>query len=213
MPAQQRKPIEQLETKGFIAGVRMIATGVVGLVRAAIKGKVRQWARAHDHGGRRQSGRACRRPKAKPLTGAGQGLLGPIKGGHPHHNRRLHCLLQARLSAFEHFPKRIFRVWLFPHIGGSDDSAHARGRACARADVCRSRRGVPCLCARHMCRHILRDRERARSASRRAVTDAPAWRDASRGETSLARAGAIGCEHPAAAVAETSPRRQGVKLP
>lgn len=67
MPAQQRKPIEQLETKGFIAGVRMIATGVVGLVRAAIKGKVRQWARAHDHGGRRQSGRACRRPKAKVL--------------------------------------------------------------------------------------------------------------------------------------------------
>ena len=34
-----RKAIEQVETKGFIAAVGMIATGVIGLVWAAIKGK------------------------------------------------------------------------------------------------------------------------------------------------------------------------------
>ena len=37
-----RKAIEQVETKSFIAAVGLIATGVVGLVWAAIKGKVGQ---------------------------------------------------------------------------------------------------------------------------------------------------------------------------
>ena len=37
-----RKAIEQVETKSFIAAVVMIATGVVGLLWAAIKGKVGQ---------------------------------------------------------------------------------------------------------------------------------------------------------------------------
>ena len=37
-----RKAIEQVETKGFIAAVGVIATGVVGLVWAAIKSKVGQ---------------------------------------------------------------------------------------------------------------------------------------------------------------------------
>jgi hypothetical protein len=35
-----RKAIEQVETKSFIAAVGMIATGIVGLVWVAIKGKV-----------------------------------------------------------------------------------------------------------------------------------------------------------------------------
>src|SRR5579883_1603776 len=37
-----RKAIEQVETKGFIAAVGMIATGVIGLIWAMIKGKVGQ---------------------------------------------------------------------------------------------------------------------------------------------------------------------------
>ena len=37
-----RKAIEQVETKSFIAAVGMIATGVIGLVWAAIRSKVGQ---------------------------------------------------------------------------------------------------------------------------------------------------------------------------
>ena len=37
-----RKAIEQVETKSFIAAVGVIATGVIGLVWAAIKGKIGQ---------------------------------------------------------------------------------------------------------------------------------------------------------------------------
>jgi len=37
-----RKAIEQVETKGFIAAVGMIATGVVGLAWAAVKSKIGQ---------------------------------------------------------------------------------------------------------------------------------------------------------------------------